>query len=108
MAKININPAKIILKLYLGFILWEIINAAIEIIIESNNSKMNIPSFLFKKLLFNRLSITFAWTWTPGTVSPVGIFTVSKRPFADAPIRTYLSLKKFLSKFLSNTFSAEM
>ena len=103
-----IKPAKIILKLYLGFILWEIINAAIEIIIESNNSKMNIPSFLFKKLLFNRLSITFAWTWTPGTVSPVGIFTVSKSPFADAPIRTYLSLKKFSSKFLSNTFSAEI
>ena len=69
---------------------------------------MNIPSFLFKKLLFNRWSITFAWTCTPGTVSPVGIFTVSKSPFADAPIRTYLSLKKFSSKFLSNTFSAEI
>ena len=47
-----------------------------------------------KKLLFKRFSITFACTCTPGTVSPVGIFTVSKRPLAEAPIKTYLSLKK--------------
>jgi hypothetical protein len=49
-----------------------------------------------------------ACTCTPGTVSPVGILTVSKRPLADAPIKTYLSLNKLLSKLLSKTFSAEI
>ena len=108
MTNIIIKPKKIILKLNFGFIFWEITNATIDIKIEIINSKINTWSFLFKKLFFKRLSITFAWTWTPGTVSPVGIFTVSKSPLADAPIKTYLFLKKLCSNFLSNTFSAEI
>ena len=89
---------KIILKLYFGLILWEITKAIMDIKIDIINSNINILSFLFKKLFFKRLSITLACTCTPGTVSPVGILTVSKRPLADAPIKTYLSLNKFLSK----------
>ena len=39
-------------------------------------------------------SITLAWTSTPGIVNPRGVLTKSNKPCADAPIKTYLSLKK--------------
>ena len=38
--------------------------------------------------------MTFACTSTPGIVIPRGVLTKSNNPWADAPIKTYLSLKK--------------
>ena len=53
-------------------------------------------------------SITFAWTSTPGIVTPKGVLTKSNSPWADAPIKTYLSLNFLLSNFPSNTELADM
>ena len=61
-----------------------------------------------KYVLLVIFSITFAWTSTPGTVTPSGIFTKSNKPWADAPIKTYLFSKKEASKFPSNTFEADI
>ena len=53
-------------------------------------------------------SITFAWTSTPGIVTPSGVLTRSKSPCADAPIKTYLSLKKSDWNFPSYTSPADI
>ena len=46
-------------------------------------------------------SITFAWTSTPGIVTPSGVLTKSNNPWADAPIKTYLFSKKSFLNFPS-------
>ena len=52
--------------------------------------------------------MTFACTSTPGIVIPRGVLTKSNNPWADAPIKTYLSLKKSVWNFPSNTSPAEI
>ena len=101
-----IRLLKKIERLYLGLIFWEIKHRLVqmslrvakkvrtETINTNNNSNIYVFGFLIKKDWSIIFSITFAWTSTPGTVNPKGIFTRSNKPWADAPIKTYLSLKK--------------
>ena len=81
-------------KLYLGFIFCERIKVKSATIIENNNSKIYVFGFRIKYDWSRIFSITFAWTSTPGIVTPKGVLTRSKSPCAEAPIKTYLSLKK--------------
>ena len=81
-------------KLYFGLIFWDKTNVSKAIIIENINSKIYVFGFRTKYDWSRIFSITFAWTSTPGIVTPRGVLTRSKRPCADAPIKTYLSLKK--------------
>ena len=69
--------------------------------IEKNNSKTYVFGFLIKYDWSSIFSITLAWTSTPGIVLPRGVFTKSNKPWAEAPIKTYLFSKKLFSKLPS-------
>ena len=81
-------------KLSFGFTFWDKINVIKATIMENNNSNIYVFGFLTKYDWSKIFSITFAWTSTPGIVTPSGVLTKSNNPWADAPIKTYLSLKK--------------